>query len=66
VSPQTLDRDVALKILPESLAVDPDRLMRFTREAKTLATLTHGPSSGAPPGARPRQRAAPPDVRASA
>ena len=34
-----LDRDVALKILPESFASDPDRLMRFGREAKTLASL---------------------------
>jgi serine/threonine protein kinase len=36
-----LDRDVALKILPEAFAADPDRLMRFTREAKTLASLNH-------------------------
>ena len=36
-----LDRDVAIKILPEALAADPDRLMRFEREAKTLATLNH-------------------------
>src|SRR5688572_4998848 len=36
-----LDRDVALKILPESFAADPDRLMLFTREAKTLAALNH-------------------------
>jgi serine/threonine-protein kinase len=36
-----LDRDVALKILPESFAGDPDRLMRFEREAKTLAALNH-------------------------
>src|SRR5688572_27836773 len=36
-----LDRDVALKILPESFASDPDRLMRFEREAKTLASLNH-------------------------
>ena len=36
-----LDRDVALKILPESLAADPDRLMRFEREAKALAALNH-------------------------
>jgi len=36
-----LDRDVALKILPESFADDPDRLMRFEREAKTLAALNH-------------------------
>jgi Tol biopolymer transport system component len=36
-----LDRDVALKILPASFANDADRLMRFEREAKTLATLNH-------------------------
>src|SRR5512139_2176184 len=36
-----LDRDVAPKILPESFASDPERLLRFTREAKTLASLNH-------------------------
>ena len=36
-----LDRVVAIKILPEAFAGDPDRLMRFEREAKTLATLNH-------------------------
>ena len=36
-----LDRDVALKILPEAFAHDADRLVRFTREAKTLAALNH-------------------------
>jgi serine/threonine-protein kinase len=35
----TLGRDVALKILPEALAADPDRIARFEREAKTLAAL---------------------------
>jgi serine/threonine-protein kinase len=36
-----LNRDVALKILPETFAADPDRLTRFTREAQTLAALNH-------------------------
>jgi serine/threonine-protein kinase len=36
-----LKRDVALKILPEAFASDPDRLARFTREAQTLASLNH-------------------------
>jgi eukaryotic-like serine/threonine-protein kinase len=34
-----LNRDVALKILPDSFASDPDRLARFTREARTLASM---------------------------
>ncbi|HVH56728.1 MAG TPA: serine/threonine-protein kinase, partial [Vicinamibacterales bacterium] len=36
-----LERDVALKILPQTLAADPDRLVRFEREAKALASLNH-------------------------
>jgi serine/threonine protein kinase len=32
-----LDRDVALKVLPDSFVHDPDRLARFQREAKVLA-----------------------------
>lgn len=36
-----LDRDVAIKILPESLAGDSERLKRFEREAKLLASLNH-------------------------
>jgi Tol biopolymer transport system component len=36
-----LDRDVAIKVLPESFALDADRVARFTREAKTLASLSH-------------------------
>jgi serine/threonine protein kinase/TolB-like protein/Flp pilus assembly protein TadD len=37
----TLDREVALKVLPAALAAEPDRLARFEREAKTLAALDH-------------------------
>ena len=36
-----LKRDVALKILPASVAADPDRLARFEREAQALAALNH-------------------------
>ena len=36
-----LHRDVALKILPEAFATDPDRLARFQREAQVLASLNH-------------------------
>ena len=36
-----LDRDVALKVLPEAFRSDPDRLARFEREAKVLASLNH-------------------------
>jgi serine/threonine protein kinase len=36
-----LGRDVALKILPDAFATDPDRRARFQRQAKTLASLNH-------------------------
>ncbi len=36
-----LNRDVALKILPDAFATDPDRLARFQREAQVLASLNH-------------------------
>jgi Tol biopolymer transport system component len=36
-----LNRDVAIKVLPDLLALDADRLARFTREAQTLAALNH-------------------------
>jgi len=36
-----LKREVALKILPESFAADPERLARFQREAEVLASLNH-------------------------
>jgi serine/threonine-protein kinase len=32
-----LNRDVAVKVLPDAFAADPDRLTRFTREAQVLA-----------------------------
>jgi len=37
----SLKRDVALKILPESVATDAERLARFQREAEVLASLNH-------------------------
>lgn len=37
----TLGRQVAIKILPDAFASDTDRLARFEREAKTLASLNH-------------------------
>ena len=36
-----LKRDVALKVLPETFAHDPERLARFQREAEVLASLNH-------------------------
>ena len=36
-----LSRDVAIKLLPEAVAVDADRIARFSREAQTLAALNH-------------------------
>ncbi len=41
-----LGRDVALKVLPDAFASDLDRIARFQREAKTLASLNH-PNIGA-------------------
>ena len=41
-----LDRDVALKVLPEAFTADSERLARFEREAKVLASLNH-PNIGA-------------------
>jgi Tol biopolymer transport system component len=38
---ERLDRDVAIKVLPEAVAQDSDRLARFEREAKLLASLSH-------------------------
>src|SRR5688572_29639572 len=36
-----LDREVALKVLPELFVADPERVARFQREARTLAALNH-------------------------
>src|SRR5687768_13740478 len=36
-----LNRDVAIKVIPDSLAQDPDRMARFAREAQVLASLNH-------------------------
>ncbi len=36
-----LGRDVAVKVLPDAVARDPDRLTRFEREARTVAGLNH-------------------------
>src|SRR5882762_5622515 len=36
-----LNREVAIKILPDAFANDPDRMARFTREAHVLASLNH-------------------------
>jgi serine/threonine protein kinase len=55
-----LNRDVAVKILPDLLAGDPDRLARFRREAQIVASLNHpniahvyGLEDAAPAGAAP-------------
>src|SRR5712671_4431178 len=36
-----LGRDVAIKVLPEAFAQDPDRMARFAREAQVLASMNH-------------------------
>ena len=36
-----LHREVALKVLPDAFALEPDRLARFRREAQVLASLNH-------------------------
>ena len=46
----TLDREVAIKMLPEAVAADPERLARFRREAKLLASLNHPNIAAVYPG----------------
>src|SRR6187401_221511 len=41
-----LQREVAIKVLPEALAADRDRLARFEREAQLLAALNHAHIAG--------------------
>ncbi|MBI2187628.1 MAG: protein kinase [Acidobacteria bacterium] len=36
-----LGRDVAIKVLPDSVVTDPERVARFEREAQLLAALNH-------------------------
>jgi eukaryotic-like serine/threonine-protein kinase len=47
-----LKRIVAIKVLPESLASDTDRLARFQREAEVLASLNHPNVADSRSGAR--------------
>jgi len=49
---ERLDRDVAVKVLHESVAQDADRLVRFEREAKLLASLNHPNSTSRKPRRR--------------
>ena len=55
-----LKRAVAIKVLPASVASDPERLARFQREAEVLASLNHPHIA-----ADPRARASPPASRRS-
>ena len=49
---EKLDREVALKVLPEEFAKDPERMARFEREAKVLNRFTELERLAGPRGAR--------------
>ena len=51
-----LDREVALKVLPEAFTDDPQRMARFQREASVLASLTTPTSEPSPTWRRPTAR----------
>ena len=44
-----LAREVAVKVLPQAVANDPDALTRFEREARAVAALSHTPAGPRPP-----------------
>ncbi len=52
----TLDRQVAIKVLPPAMAGDPDTRERFVREARTAAQLSHPEHRADLPGRRARRR----------
>src|SRR5271165_4162347 len=65
-----LKRDVALKVLPDAFARDPERMARFQREAEVLASLNrlgqHGSASESNLASDPKPRSLEPRVAVSA